>query len=150
LEWLSESEREEIVYGWNETEAVVDGELSIAEEIAARAAELGEAVAVVSGAEELSYAELNARTNQLGRYLQRLGVGPETVVGVCLERSIELVVALLGVLKAGGAYLPLDPTYPQERLAWMLEDAGVKVVLNEDYLRSALSEIARESREDFQ
>jgi len=110
LEWLSENEREEIVYGWNETEVSVESELGIAEEIGARARELGSAVAVVSGREEVSYEELNARANQVGHYLRRLGVGPETVVGVCLERSVELVVALVGVLKAGGAYLPLDPS----------------------------------------
>ncbi|HEY3581495.1 MAG TPA: MupA/Atu3671 family FMN-dependent luciferase-like monooxygenase, partial [Pyrinomonadaceae bacterium] len=163
LEWLSAGEREEIVYGWNETEVVVESELSIAEEIGVRALELDREVALVSGREEVSYAELNARANRLGRYLRRLGVGPEVVVGVCLERSVELVVGLLGVLKAGGAYLPLDPSYPRERLEWMLVDAGVQVVVSEETLRTVLGEfdgrvvcvdvegdlIARESSDDL-
>ena len=71
-----------------------------------------------------TYAELNARANQLAHHLRTLGVGPDVLVGLCLERSLELVIGLLGILKAGGAYVPLDPSYPQERLAFMLEDAG--------------------------
>src|SRR6185369_12925460 len=140
LEWLSAGEREEIVYGWNETSVVLESELSIAEEIGTRALELGSAAALVSGREEVSYAELNARANRLGRYLRRLGVGPEMVVGVCLERSVELVVGLLGALKAGGAYLPLDPSYPRERLEWMLVDAGVQVVVSEETLSEVLGD----------
>ncbi len=71
----------------------------------------------------MTYGELNERANRLGRHLQSLGVGPEVLVGLCLERSIEMIVGLLGVLKAGGAYAPLDPAWPRERLAFMLEDA---------------------------
>ena len=91
-------------------------------------------MAVVSGTQRLTYRELNARANQLARHLQRLGVGPEVPVGVCLERSIELIVALLGVLKAGGAYVPIDPAYPAERLAFMLDDARVPVLLTQEHL----------------
>ncbi|WP_420718389.1 amino acid adenylation domain-containing protein [Pyxidicoccus sp. MSG2] len=86
----------------------------------------------------LSYAQLDARANQLARHLRSLGVGPEARVGVCLERSLELVVALLGVLKAGGAYVPLDPAYPRERLAWMLEDSDASVLLTQRGLKDVL------------
>jgi amino acid adenylation domain-containing protein len=86
----------------------------------------------------LTYARLDARANQLAHHLRSLGVGPETPVGVCLERSLELVVALLGVLKAGGAYVPLDPAYPQERLAGMLEDVDAPVLLTQRHLLDVL------------
>src|SRR5262249_51811394 len=88
-----------------------------------------EAVAVVFEDRTLSYAELEAHANRLAQHLRSLGAGPETIVGLCLPRSAELVIGLLGILKAGAAYLPLDPDYPQERLAEMAEDAGVSVVL---------------------
>jgi len=97
-----------------------------------------DAVAVVFGEERLTYGELDARSNRLARYLRRLGVGPDVPVGVCAERSVELVVALLGILKAGGAYVPLDSEYPAERLAFMLEDSGVKVLLTQERLAEAL------------
>ena len=90
------------------------------------------------GDESLSYGELNARANRLAHHLIGLGVGPEILVGICLERSIELVVALLGVLKAGGAYLPLDPDYPQARLAFMLQDSRASVLLTQEYGLSRL------------
>ncbi|HEX5724850.1 MAG TPA: amino acid adenylation domain-containing protein, partial [Longimicrobiaceae bacterium] len=86
----------------------------------------------------MTYAELDARTNQLAHRLRRLGVGPEARVGVCMERGMEMVVALLGVLKAGGAYVPLDPEYPRERLAYMLADAAVPVLLTQPHLADVL------------
>src|SRR5215510_13301382 len=84
-----------------------------------------ERIALISDGQALSYGELNRRANQVGNYLRWLGVGPEVVVGLCLRRSVEMVVGLLGSLKAGGAYLPLDPEAPLERLGYMLENAGV-------------------------
>jgi amino acid adenylation domain-containing protein/non-ribosomal peptide synthase protein (TIGR01720 family) len=93
-----------------------------------------ERVALVCGREQLTYGELNARANQLARYLMRLGVGPESRVGICLEPGAEMVVAVLGVLKAGGAYVPLDPAYPEERLALMLDDSRARVLLTESRL----------------
>ncbi len=98
-------------------------EACLHELIAAQSARTPEAVAVAYEGETLTYAALAARSNQLARYLVRLGVGPESLVGVAMERSVEMVVALLGVLEAGGAYVPIDPSYPAERLAFMLEDA---------------------------
>ncbi|TAN49508.1 MAG: hypothetical protein EPN21_11655 [Methylococcaceae bacterium] len=88
-----------------------------------------DAVALVYEAQQLSYRELNQQANQLARQLRQLGVAGDIPVGICAERSLELVVAMLGVLKAGGAYLPLDPDYPQERLAAMIEDADVRLIL---------------------
>src|SRR6185295_17064548 len=113
LQWLTDEEREQIVYGWNQTEQARDADVSVVDLIAQQRPE---AVAVVTGAEQLTYAELNERANQVAHYLHSRGVGPGTVVGVCLERTASLPVALLGVLKSGGAYLPLDPSYPRERL----------------------------------
>ena len=96
------------------------------------------AVALVSGAEVLTYGELNARANRLAHHLRALGVGPDSLVGVCAERSLEMVVGLLGALKAGGAYVPLDPEYPKDRLAFMLQDAGVPVLLTQERLAAGL------------
>ncbi|MEG5083549.1 amino acid adenylation domain-containing protein [Microcoleus sp. AT8-B4] len=97
-----------------------------------------DAVAVVFEGEELSYRELNARANQLARHLRSLGVEPEVLVGICVERSPLMVIGLLGVLKAGGAYVPLDPNYPKERLAFMLEDSSVQVLLAQEKLLEKL------------
>ena len=91
-----------------------------------------QATALVFGEESLTYQELNARANRLAHHLIGLGVGPESLVGIALERSVEMVVALLGILKAGGAYLPLDPDYPEARLAYMLADAAPALVLSTD------------------
>lgn len=98
-----------------------------------------DAIAVVFEEKQLTYRELNARANQLARYLQTLGVGPEVLVGICVERSAEMIVSILGILKAGGAYVPLDPAYPQERLAFMLEDAAVTVLLTQSQLAQILT-----------
>ncbi|MGW8391846.1 amino acid adenylation domain-containing protein [Pseudoduganella sp. HUAS MS19] len=97
-----------------------------------------QAIALLCGDETLSYAELNARANRLAHHLLRLGVQPETRVGIALERSVDMVVALLAVLKAGGAYVPLDPDYPSERLAYMVEDSGIALLLTHGALRGRL------------
>src|SRR5262249_19238929 len=99
-----------------------------------------DAVAVVCEGEILAYGALEARSNQLARHLRARGVGPETIVGLCVERSPEMVVGLLGILKAGGAYLPVDPDYPPGRLAFMLNDAAVGVVVTRSALRERIAE----------
>src|SRR5262249_56403374 len=104
----------------------------------AQVARTPEAVAVVFEDRRLTYAQLNARANQLAHHLRRLGVGPEVLVGICAERSLEMVVGLLGILKAGGAYVPLDPDHPAERLAFMLEDTQAPVLLTQQALRERL------------
>ncbi len=103
-----------------------------------QAAQTPDAVAVVFQDEQLTYRELNKKANQLAHYLRTLGVGPEVLVGVCVERSLEMVIALLAVLKAGGAYVPLDPAYPQERLAYMLVDSQACVLLTQSHLLTSL------------
>ena len=92
----------------------------------------------VCEAEQLTYGELNARANQLAHHLRGLGVGPEVVVGLCVERSLDMVIGILGILKAGGAYLPLDPSYPKDRLAYLLNDAGILVLLTQEKLLACL------------
>ena len=104
-----------------------------------------EAIAVIFEDQELSYTELNARANQLARELRARGVGPEVLVGILMQRSIEMVVALLGVLKAGGGYVPLDLSYPEERLAFIINDAGVSLVLTQQ----DVTEIAAHSKENL-
>ncbi|HEU0054994.1 MAG TPA: condensation domain-containing protein, partial [Longimicrobium sp.] len=116
---------------WNATEKDYPGSDCIHEIIARQAAATPNAVAVVFEDERVTYAELDARANRLANHLRALGVGPEVRVGVCAERSVELVVALLGTLRAGGGYVPLDPGYPRDRLAYMLADSRISVLLTQ-------------------
>ena len=138
LELLGAEERESILAGWNATgREVLPGSLPFL--FAAQAGKRPDATAVVFERGRLSYGELDRRSNQLAHHLRGLGVGPETVVGLCLERSLELIVGLLGILKAGGAYLPLDPQYPAQRLAFMLGDAGARVLVTQAALLDRLA-----------
>ncbi|HEX2188839.1 MAG TPA: amino acid adenylation domain-containing protein, partial [Longimicrobiaceae bacterium] len=138
LELLGDTERALVLEGWNRTAAEYPADRCIHELFQAQAARTPGAVAVVYEGEALSYAELNARANQLAHYLRRRGVGPEVRVAICLERSLEMVVGILAVLKAGGAYVPLDPGYPAERLAFILADSATPVLLTRETLRGAL------------
>ena len=129
LPLLTESEQRQVLFEWNNTERTFDQPRNVIELFERQAASTPSAVAVSFENQHLTYAELNARANQLARQLRTLGVRPETVVGICLERSLEMIIGLLGILKAGGAYMPLDPDLPKERLAFMLEDARVPAVI---------------------
>nr|QEO74826.1 condensation domain-containing protein [uncultured bacterium] len=129
LSLLSEAEERRALVEWNATRAEYPAGVCLHQLFEAQAARTSDAVAVADEEGQLSYLELERRANRLARYLRRRGVGAESVVGIYMERSVEMVVALLGVLKAGAAYLPLETTYPDERVSFMLADAGAQVVL---------------------
>jgi amino acid adenylation domain-containing protein/non-ribosomal peptide synthase protein (TIGR01720 family) len=140
----SEVERHLVLTEWSSGPASTGGE-SLLEMFAAQVKRSPGATALIAGDVKFSYRELDLRSNQLARYLRREGVRPEVLVGVCVERSAEMVLGLLGVLKAGGAYLPMDPTYPRERLAWMLEDGRPLRLLTQRSLKPNLPEAAPSS-----
>jgi amino acid adenylation domain-containing protein len=129
LPLLPEAERERLLVDLNATAVAYPDDQLVHELFERQAAAQPDAVAVVYEGESLTYAELNARANQLAHYLIGLGVQPDDRVAICSERNLDLIVGLLGILKAGGAYLPMDASYPQERLAWMLEDAAPVALL---------------------
>ena len=132
LEIITDVERRGLVFEFNDTRAEFASDKTIHQLLEEQAARTPHDVAVVFEDQQLTYAELHSRANQLAHYLRALDVGPEVLVGIYMERSPEMLVGMLGVLKAGGAYVPLDLTYPQERLAFMLQDANVSVVLAQD------------------
>jgi aspartate racemase len=136
---LTERERYQLVFEWNQTQQDYGDELCLAQLFEAQVERRPEGTAVVFAEEQLTYGELNRRANQLAHYLRQLGVGAEVAVGICMERSVEMVVGLLGILKAGGAYLPLDPGYPRERLSYMMEDAGIGLVLTQQHLLGVMA-----------
>ena len=140
LNILSDIERQQVLFEFNDTKADYVENKCIHELIEEQVARTPEALAVTCEGEQLTYSELNRRANQLAHYLRKLGVGPEVLVGICMDRSVEMVVGLLGILKAGGAYVPLDPEYPKERLSFMLEDAEVPVLLAQGQLVEGLPE----------
>jgi amino acid adenylation domain-containing protein len=131
---LTAEERRRLTHDLNQTATDYPKHATIQSLFEARAAETPQAVAVVFGDEHITYGQLNERANQLAHYLRQEGVGPESPVGILTERSVEMVVALLGITKAGGAYVPLDPASPPERLAFMLADAGVRLLLAQKHL----------------
>ena len=138
LSFLTKDERNTVVTEWNETTVTYPEIGWLPQAITAQAAQTPEACAVTLDDQTLTYAELLARATQLAQQLRQQGVGPDILVGVAMERSLELVVALLGILQAGGAYLPLDPDYPAERLAFMLADAQPTLLLTQSLLLERL------------
>ncbi|MEU5331707.1 AMP-binding protein, partial [Streptomyces parvus] len=139
IEALGGSERHRMLTVWNNTDRSVP-QVSLTELLAAQAVRTPEATAVVFEGVGWSYAELDARANRLARLLITRGVGPESLVAVCMERSADLVVSLLAVLKAGGAYVPIDPEYPAERISYVLEDAQPALVLTSRATEGAVPE----------
>ena len=142
LPLLTEDERHQLLVEWNNTARDYPADRCVHQLFEERVERTPDAVALVFEDQELTYGELNARSNQLAHYLQSQGVGPETLVAICMERSVEMVVGVLGVLKAGGAYVPLDPAYPRERLAFMLEDSGAAVLVTQQNLTGRIPDHA--------
>ena len=131
IELLPEAQRRQLLVQWNDTVRSYPSDQTVHALIEAQVERTPEAGAVVFAGKSATYRELNERANQLARHLRTLGVGPDVVVGLSVERSLEMVIALLAILKAGGAYIPLDPSFPQERLAFMVEDAALTVLVTE-------------------
>jgi amino acid adenylation domain-containing protein len=140
LPMLTEPERRQLLVEWNDTAADFPREATLHALFEAQAERTPGATALIFEKRSLGYRELDARANRLAHRLIALGAGPGTLVGLALERSPEMVVGLLGILKAGAAYVPLDPTYPRDRLAFMIEDAGLGLLVSEGSLAGALPE----------
>jgi len=141
LALLSEEERRHLLIEWNDTKAEYPHDRIVISLFEEQVEKSRDAIAIESGGEPISYSELNRRANQLAHYLRREGVGAETFVGICMQRRVEMMVAVLGVLKAGAAYVPLDPSSPKERLSYMIEDSKVLVLLTQQRLLDTLPDI---------
>ncbi len=138
LPLLARAEREQLLTTWQVTKQPYESDVCVHEHFERQVERTPDAPAIAFGNATLTYRELNQRANAFARRLRAEGVGPEVLVGICVERSIDMMVALLGILKAGGAYVPLDPAYPRDRLAIMLEDSKAPIVVTQRALRSAL------------
>ncbi|MBW4497711.1 MAG: amino acid adenylation domain-containing protein [Oscillatoria princeps RMCB-10] len=134
LPLLADRERHQLLIDWNNNQTEYPNDKCIHQLFEEQVTRSPSSVAVVFEGEHLTYRELNERANQLAHYLRSLGVRPEVLVGLCVERSLAMVIGILGILKVGGAYVPIDPAYPQERLAFMLEDSSVSVLLTQEKL----------------
>jgi amino acid adenylation domain-containing protein len=138
LPLLSKQEQKQLLVDWNQTQADYPKDTCIHQLFEAQVERTPDAIAVVFEEQSLTYTELNHRANQLAYYLRTLGVGAEVLVGISLERSLEMIIGLLAILKAGGAYLPLAPDYPIERLQFMLEDSQVSFLITQRSLLAVL------------
>jgi amino acid adenylation domain-containing protein len=134
LPLLSEVEADRILVEWNDTQLDFGTDECIHQLFETQVEQTPDRVAVVFESEQITYRELNNRSNQLAHYLKTLGITVDVLVGICVDRSIDMIVGILGILKAGGAYVPLDPTYPHERLALIVADAGMSVMITQSQL----------------
>jgi amino acid adenylation domain-containing protein len=137
---LSVPELQQLIVDWNQTEVEYPRNVCLHDIFTQRAKHTPERTAVVCGKQQITYGELNTRSNQLAHYLCKHGVGPEVLVGVFLDRSVDTIVGLLGILKSGGAYVPLDPAYPKDRIGFILQDAKAAFLLTQHALLEALPE----------
>ncbi|MFB1479128.1 non-ribosomal peptide synthase/polyketide synthase, partial [Corallococcus sp. RDP092CA] len=135
---MGAQERHQVLVAWNDTRGELAGDVTFPALFEAQVRRAPDAQALVFEEASLTYARLDARANQLAHHLRTLGVGPEVRVALCVERSLDLAVAMLGIQKAGGAFVPLDPSYPRERLSFMLEDSGAPVLVTQDSLSQQL------------
>jgi len=163
LSLLTEDQQRQIIEEWNDTETPYPADQCIHRLFETQVAKTPNAVAVISESGQLTYQQLNERANQLAQVLQRCGVNSEVPVGICLKRSSEMIVGLMGILKSGGCYLPLDPDYPDDRLAFMIEDSAIPVLITQQDLVDSLpvhpakvicldrdwDEIAQENRDNL-
>ncbi|MEL4897873.1 non-ribosomal peptide synthetase [Crocosphaera sp. Alani8] len=138
LSMLTPAEKQAVLLDWNHTRVDYGENYCFHQLFEEQVRKNPDAVALIFENQSLTYQELNQKSNQLAHYLQKLGVKPEVKVGICVERSPEMIIALLAIFKAGGAYLPLDPAYPQERLAFMVADAELSVLLTPENLAATL------------
>ncbi|MFN6461921.1 MAG: non-ribosomal peptide synthetase [Nostoc sp. DedVER02] len=143
LPLLTKEERQQLLIDWNNTKKNYSDNKCFHQLFEAQVEKNPDAIAIGFGNQQLSYKELNIRSNQLAHYLRKIGVTIESLVGICIERSPKMIIGLLAILKAGGAYLPLDPSYPQERLNFMLEDAQVSVLLTQEKLLQHFTEFSK-------
>src|SRR5689334_8250966 len=139
LEVMTESERRRLLVDWNSTREMFPHYDSLTERFEYQVEQSPAAVALIDGDQQLTFRELNERANKLAHYLKKAGVGPEVPVAVFVERSADMIVALLGVLKAGGAYVPLDVSYPKDRVAYVLQDSKARVLLTQERSRSSVT-----------
>ncbi len=139
LPLLTEAEKNKLLVEWNNTKKDYSLDVCLHQLFEKQVTKAPDAIAVVFEDKYLTYAELNNKANRLAHYLQQLGVGKDILVGICLDRSLEMVVGLLAILKAGGAYVPIDPSYPLERIEFILQDSDLKIILTQQHLRETLS-----------
>ncbi|MCQ6536387.1 amino acid adenylation domain-containing protein [Bacillus mycoides] len=135
IEIISEEDKRKSLVEFNNPKLDFPPQVTIHELFEQQAMIYPNSIAVTYEKGKVTYRELNERANQLAHYLQKKGVGPDTLVGLCVERSLEMIVGILGILKAGGAYVPLDPTYPEQRLQYILEDAGIQLFVTQESLK---------------
>ncbi len=138
LEIMTSAEKQQILREWNQTKASYAEHQFFHQLFEIQAKYTPDAVALIFEDEQITYKELNRRSNQLAHYLQQLGVGAEILVGLCVDRSVDMIIGMLAILKAGGAYLPLDPTYPPDRLAFMVTDAQISILITRSDIQVSL------------